>query len=194
MPQLHTLLYANMHQRIPKNIIEVGSGHSTRFMARTASDGLLDTKLVAIDPAPRASLDGLNIMIENKTVQEMDVRYFDLLEPGDILFIDSSHILMPATDVDFLFNRVLPRLQDGIIIHLHDIFLPDDYPKEWQWRGYHEQLIVVTLLQAREFNIFFPSNYVATRMGAYLRGTLLGELDRPVDWFETNLWLKKTVQ
>jgi hypothetical protein len=56
------------------------------------------------------------------------------------LFPLSAHILMPGTDVDILFNHVLPGLRRGVLVHVHDIFLPDDYPPEWEWRGYNEQL------------------------------------------------------
>ena len=186
------IAYCMVRHHAPKNIIEVGSGHSTRFMARAVADGLLDSKITAIDPAPRASIEGLNVEISNTTVQGIDISFFDLLIPGDILFIDSSHIMMPGTDVDFLFNRVLAKLPVGVIIHIHDIFLPDDYPESWQWRGYNEQLAVATLLQGKGFDVLFSSHYVATRMSESLQGTLLAELKRPDCLFETSLWLKKS--
>ena len=69
------------------------------------------------------------------------------LAPGDVLSIDSSHILMPGTDVDILLNRVLPALPAGVLVHIHDVFLPDDYPPAWSWRGYNEQLGVAALVQ-----------------------------------------------
>ena len=99
---------------------------------------------------------------------------------------------MPGTDVDYLLNQILAQLPAGIIIHLHDIFLPDDYPKSWQWRGYNEQLAVATLLQGEGFDVLFSSHYVATRMGESLVGTILTELERPNNLFETSLWIKKT--
>ena len=54
---------------------------------------------------------------------------------------------MPGTDVDMLFNHVLPGLKRGVMVHVHDVFLPDDYPPEWEWRGYNEQLGIATLIQ-----------------------------------------------
>ena len=185
------IAYAMVRQHAPKYIIEVGSGHSTRFLARAVSDGLLDTRIVAIDPAPRANIDGLNITVEPATIQEVDVLYFELLKPGDILFIDSSHIMMPGTDVDFLFNQIFAQLKAGVIIHIHDIFLPDDYPQSWEWRGYNEQLGVAALLQGQGFDVLFSSNYVAKHMREALQGTLIAELDRPKSIYETSLWLKK---
>ena len=185
------IAYTMVRHHAPKNIIEVGSGHSTRFMARATADGLLDTKITAIDPAPRATIEGLNVETINTTVQNIGSKFFDLLAPGDILFIDSSHIMMPGTDVDYLFNQILAQLPAGIIIHIHDIFLPDDYPKSWQWRGYNEQLGVSTLLQGEGFSVLFSSYYVATRMAESLQGTILAELERPNSIFETSLWIKK---
>ena len=186
------IAYSMVRHHAPKNIIEVGSGHSTRFMARAVADGLLDCRITAIDPAPRATIEGLNLEVSNTTVQEIDISFFDLLISGDILFIDSSHIMMPGTDVDFLFNQILVKLPMGVIVHIHDIFLPDDYPESWQWRGYNEQLAVAALLQGKGFDVLFSSHYVATRMSESLRGTLLAELERPDCLFETSLWLKKS--
>ena len=60
--------------------------------------------------------------------------------------IDSSHTLVPGSDVDLLLNRVLPALSAGAVVHVHDIFLPDNYPDDWAWRGYNEQLGVAPLL------------------------------------------------
>ena len=185
------ITYTMVRNLAPKNIIEIGSGHSTRFMARAVADGLLETKIIAIDPSPRASLEGLNIAFQFTTVQEVDINYFELLMPGDILFIDSSHILMPGTDVDFLINRILPQLPKGVFIHLHDIFLPDDYPQSWHWRGYNEQLGVASLLQAHAFNVLFSSYYVATRMTDVLKDTFLAEINKPGSNFESSLWLEK---
>ena len=179
------IAYSFVRHYAPNTIIEVGSGHSTRFMARAATDGLLETIIIAIDPAPRANLEGLNIAFELATVQEIDINYFELLMPGDILFIDSSHILMPGTDVDFLINRILPQLPKGVFVHLHDIFLPDDYPKSWHWRGYNEQLGVASLLQANAFNVLFSSYYVATRMTDVLKDTFLAEINKPGSNFES---------
>jgi len=116
--------YALVRQRKPARIIEVGSGHSTRILAR-AMDGM--GQILAIDPAPRADIAGLQaVRLLRSTLQEASVDLFDTLCSGDVLFIDSSHILMPGSDVDILLNRVLPILPSGVLIHLHDIFLPYD--------------------------------------------------------------------
>ncbi|HYL25691.1 MAG TPA: class I SAM-dependent methyltransferase, partial [Burkholderiales bacterium] len=130
--------YAMVRMTRPARIVEVGSGHSTRFLARAVRDGGLGTQITAIDPAPRASISGLQVRCLRQPVQACALEVFNLA-PGDILFIDSSHQLKPGSDVEFLLDRVLPRLASGVRIHFHDIFLPDEYPAQWAWRRYNEQ-------------------------------------------------------
>src|SRR5205085_11925725 len=110
---------------------------------------------------------------------------------GDILFIDSSHILMPGTDVDFLFNRVLPGLPRGVLIHVHDIFLPDDYPPEWEWRGYNEQLAVAALLQGRGFRLLWSSHYAATQMEHAVDASAARDIPLMPGAHEASVWMVK---
>ena len=184
--------YAIVRARRPKRVLEVGSGHSTRFMVRAARDAGLSTAFTAIDPAPRAVLDGLAIAHRAGTVQQVGDPPFQALRPGDVLFIDSSHILMPGSDVDFLINRVWPSLPAGLIVHFHDIFLPDGYPASWEWRGYNEQLGVAPLLTSGAARVLFSSRFVATRMAAEMAGTVISRLPLMDSAVETSLWLEKT--
>ena len=181
--------YAMVRNRGPSAIVEVGSGHSTRFMARAVRDGGLQTLFTAIDPAPRADLGGLGVELITATAQEAGLAPFSDLAPGCVLSIDSSHVLMPGSDVDFLLNRVLPSLDPGVLIHIHDVFLPDDYPPEWAWRGYNEQLAVAPLIGGGTYRVLWSSHYVATRMARALEGTVLSRLDIPEGAFESSLWL-----
>jgi len=183
--------YAMVRQAKPARIVEVGSGHSTRFLARAVRDGGLATRISAIDPAPRADIAKLGVDIHRATVQEVGAGPFSELAAGDVLSIDSSHILMPGSDVDYLFNVILPGVADGVNVHIHDIFLPDDYPKEWAWRSYNEQQGVGPLLQGGAFKILWSSRYVVTRMNDALTGTVIERLEFPRDTFETSLWLVK---
>ncbi|MDA0241731.1 MAG: class I SAM-dependent methyltransferase [Proteobacteria bacterium] len=138
----------------PRRIIEIGSGHSTRFIAKGIRDENLECLHTAIDPAPRADISALEtVETIRKTVGEIDLKLFNRLEPGDFLIIDSSHILMPGTDVDVLLNHVLPSLPAGVIVHFHDILLPDGYPQAWDWRGYNEQQGIAALLQGGAYEI-----------------------------------------
>lgn len=180
--------YALVRWRAPKRIVEVGSGHSTRFLARAVADGCLATEITAIDPQPRAALTGLPVRFHNAIVQTADPALFGALEAGDILFVDSSHILMPGSDVDWLFNRVLPALPAGVLLHIHDIFLPDDYPPDWAWRGYNEQQLVGALL-AGGFRPLFASHYARTRMAAAVSGSVVGRLPHVGEALPASLWL-----
>jgi len=90
----------------PRRIVEIGSGHSTRFLARAVADGVLETSITAIDPQPRAALGKLDIRHIAKTLHDAGYVPFQDLEAGDILFVDSSHILMPGSDVDIILNRL----------------------------------------------------------------------------------------
>ena len=178
--------YAIVRMTRPARIMEVGSGHSTRFLARAVRDGSLGTQITAIDPMPRTSISGLDIHWLRQPVQSCDLRLFASLAPGDILFIDSSHQLKPGSDVEFLLERVLPRLASGVRIHFHDIFLPDDYPAQWGWRRYNEQAAVAALIgdgYALEFSSYRAS---AGRLNG-----VLARLPLITGAKESSLWLAK---
>jgi predicted O-methyltransferase YrrM len=180
--------YTMVRRRKPARIVEIGSGHSTRFLARAVADSGLATEITCIDPAPRADLDGLGVRHIRALLQEAGDAAFAALAAGDVLFIDSSHVAMPGTDVDRLFLDILPRLPAGALVHVHDVTLPDSYPEAWSWRGYNEQLLVGALLQGGAFELNFASHYVATMRS--LPGVLSRLPVRP-GAFETSLWLRK---
>ena len=184
-------LYVLVRNSRPSRIVEIGSGHSTRFTMRAIRDGGLSTEVTAIDPAPRADIEGIGVKLIRSMVQGAGSAPFADLEEGDILFIDSSHILMPGTDVDMLFNRVLPALRRGVIVHVHDVFLPDDYPPEWEWRGYNEQLGIATLIQGRGYKLLWSSHYAATRMPVAVAGSVARTLPLAERAKESSLWLVK---
>ncbi len=184
------ILYAMIRARAPRLLLEIGSGHSTRFAARAILDGKLPTRHVAIDPAPRADCSGLAVDLQRVMLDDIDPKLFGDLRAGDILFIDSSHILMPGTDVDQLFNRILPLLPRGIVIHIHDIFLPDDYPADWAWRGYNEQLAVLPLLTSGAYRPLFSSRYVQRAPAKELAASLVATLPCHEN-LATSLWLEK---
>ena len=176
----------------PRHIVEVGSGHSTRFLARAMRDGDIDGRITAIDPHPRTSLLGIpDLELLRVPVQDIGLQVFDSLNPGDMLFIDSSHVLMPGSDVDLLINRALPGLPSGVLVHFHDIFLPDDYPPQWAWRGYNEQLAVAALLMSKSFAPVFASHFVVSRMREILGRSKVARILRPPGAVESSLWLKK---
>ncbi len=183
--------YALVRTQRPKRIVEVGSGHSTRFLARAVGDEGLDTAITCIDPAPRAIIEGLDVKFVRDTVHRAGGGPFRALGAGDMLFVDSSHILMPGSDVDLLLNRILPTLPAGVLVHIHDVFLPDDYPTSWAWRGYNEQQAVAVMLSSAGYRLRFASRYVATRMAAAVDASVLARLPLVGDAFENSLWLEK---
>jgi len=176
--------YAIVRATVPRRIIEVGSGHSTRFLARAIRDGALSTRFTAIDPAPRAKLEGLAVSWLPQPVQSVPRPVFLALEPGDILFIDSSHQLKPGSDVEFLLG-LLPMLASGVRVHFHDIFLPDDYPPAWTWRRYNEQHAVENLL-GRGFVLEFSSHQT---LEAGPPSGVLARLPLVAGAFESSFWL-----
>jgi hypothetical protein len=157
---------------------------------RAVADAGHPTALTCVDPAPRATLPR-GVRHERRLYAEADVALIEALEPGDILFIDSSHVAVPGSDVDRLVLDALPRLQAGVLVHVHDICLPDAYPEAWAWRGYNEQLLVGALLLGSAFELVFSSWWVATRRPEALRHGVLAELPLVPGAFETSLWLRK---
>lgn len=184
-------LYALVLAGRPRRILEIGSGHSTRFMVRAIRDAGLDCTVTCIDPQPRADLSRLPLDLRLQLFGPDDVALARELEPGDLLFVDSSHVAMPGSDVDLLLNAVLPQLRPGVLVHLHDIFLPDAYPAIWSWRGYNEQQSVAPLLHGGGYAIRFASHYLATRHAARLASGVVGQLPLTPGAFETSLWLEK---
>jgi hypothetical protein len=175
--------YAMVRSARPKRIVEVGSGHSTRFLARAVADGGLDTRITAIDPEPRASIEKLPVDWVRAPVQ---TAAFPPLGKGDILFIDSSHQLKPGSDVEFLLEKILPGLAPGPRVHFHDIFLPDDYPPQWNWRRYNEQAAVASLIERGAFRLDFSSHQASKPLTG-----VLARLPLVPGALESSLWLTK---
>ncbi|MDX6750257.1 class I SAM-dependent methyltransferase [Geminicoccaceae bacterium 1502E] len=186
------MAYTLVRRLQPRRILEIGSGHSTRFMAKALADSGLQGRLACIDPQPRAALTGLDVRHERRLFGEADLQLVATLEAGDMLFIDSSHVAMPGSDVDLLLNGALPALQAGVLVHIHDVFLPDPYPARWAWRGYNEQLLVACLLQGGAFAPLFASHWAATRLADAVTASGLAALPLREGAFETSLWLRKS--
>ena len=157
------ILYCVLRRFQPANVVEVGSGFSTRVMRRAINDGKLATRITSIDPHPNTSVAPYADEYIKSPVEEIEVsRIVNLLRAGDILFIDSSHTVKTGGDVPYLFLEILPRLKPGVFIHIHDVFLPFDYPEEWvleDW-GWTEQYLVHAFLAFnRAFEILWPASY-----------------------------------
>lgn len=143
------LLYGIVRHLRPRRLVEVGSGWSTTVTRRAIEDGTLDTELTCIEPYPRDFVQAMNgIELRRERVEHTPWSVFSRLEPGDVLFVDSSHVAKTGSDVVHLVLEVLPRLPAGVLVHVHDIFLPEDYPLEWVRAGFgwNEQYLVHAFL------------------------------------------------
>ena len=175
----------------PRRIVEIGSGHSTRFLARAVHDGKLSTELVAIDPSPRAKVAGLKVEHHPLKLQEAEIGSLFSLQVNDFLFVDSSHILTSGSDVDVIVNGIVPSLSRGVVVHFHDMFFPDDYPASWAWRRYNEQQAVLPLITSAHYEILFSSHYARTRMSEAVSRTVMARLPLPFGAIESSLWARK---
>jgi predicted O-methyltransferase YrrM len=190
-------LHSMIRHFSPKRIIEIGSGFSSAAMIDTNMD-FFDGKiaLTFIEPYPELLLSlMLPDDIEKNTVipsgvQEIDLELFDRLEENDILFIDSTHVSKLKIDVNKIFFEIFPRLKRGVIIHIHDIFWPLEYPDDWikEGRAWNELYLLRALLQ-------YSSGYEVLFFADYLR-------QMHFEWFRKNaptftkntggnFWMKK---
>ena len=185
--------YAMVRRHRPARIVEVGSGHSTRFLARAVADGVLETRITAIDPVPRASLEGLPIELLRTPVQAAGRTPFTNLCAGDFLFVDSSHQYRPGSDVEYIFEQILPALPGGVFVHFHDIFLPGAYPEHWSWRRYNEQDSVAALIASGAYAPEFSSAWIVSCRQEWLANGVLGRLPLVPGATESSLWLRRTV-
>lgn len=142
------LYYALIRQFRPSRILEVGAGYSTS-LALAALEANGSGQVVCIDPHAPESLRSRVLEFRREPVQDVPDSVFAALGPSDILFIDGSHISKTGSDVNHLFLRVLPKVPKGVLVHIHDICLPYEYPKEWSadlecyW---NEQYVLAALL------------------------------------------------
>lgn len=156
-------LCAQLIRRNPATYLEVGSGHSTRFARRTIAEHGLRTRIVSIDPEPRAAIDALCDEVVRERAETVDLTVYDQLGADDILFIDNSHRCLQNSDATVMFLDVLPRLASGVIVEIHDITLPEDYPKDWFDRAYSEQYLLAAYLLAEgtRFDVELPNHFVS---------------------------------
>jgi tetratricopeptide (TPR) repeat protein len=169
----------------PARFIEVGSGVSTKYARRAIAKYGLRTRLTSIDPEPRNRVDELCDTVVRQPLERCETAVFEPLDAGDILFLDSSHRAFQGSDVTVFFLEILPRLKPGVIVHIHDIYLPYDYISGHVPRLWNEQYLLATalLFGAARFEILFPSWFVgrdpdlAAHAAARLRRGPLADLD-----------------
>ena len=189
------LLYGLLRERRPARYLEIGSGNSTKFVARARRDGRLATHLTSIDPAPRAEIDTLCDTVIRAPLESVDLAELGRLRRGDMVFFDGSHRVFMNGDTVAFFLEVLPMLPAGVLVGVHDIRLPDDYPQEFADRWYSEQYLLGCWLLAGSPRVqpVFAAAYVSryTSIGALLDplwttpGFETVERHGDAFWFET---------
>src|SRR3569833_141509 len=188
------VLYSILRRFKPKRVFEIGSGFSSRLMRRAISDGKLDCRLTCVDPYPRVDIQSFADEHVQSIVEELPVdRIVGSLGAGDILFVDSSHIVATAGDVNYLFLEVLPRLPACVLVHVHDIFLPYEYPQSWvieqRW-GWNEQYLVHALLYGNDsLEILWPAWLMWETHRQEIQALIPSSVQGA---FPTSFWLRKT--
>jgi hypothetical protein len=159
--------------------VEIGSGNSTKFVRQSVVQNGLKTRIVSIDPNPRAEIDDICDEVRREGLEDTDQRIFDELADGDILMFDGSHRSFQNSDVTVFFLEILPRLKQGVLVYIDDIYLPYDYPPVWQERYYSEQYLLATLLLAapQKYSIELPCVFIGKD----------AELQKQADVFAKNI-------
>jgi Methyltransferase domain len=162
--------YAFARLKAPRRIVEIGGGNSTRFFRKAILDGKLPTRLITIDPSPRLEVTKVADEVIRQNVLDVALDFFAGLSPGDILFFDGSHLCFHGSDVTHFFLRILPEIPKEVLVHIHDIALPDEYPPHFDTRYYSEQYILAAfLLNNTEWSPTVPVHYL------YQKGVLSGD-------------------
>ena len=177
----------------PELIIEVGSGCSSLVLGQAAAKNK-NSALICIDPFPgdvlRKGFPGLRSLMEKK-IQDIDLEFFSQLGSGDVLFIDSSHTVKIGGDVNYLFLEVLPRLRPGVIVHVHDIFLPFDYRRDWVLDEFHfwtEQYILQAFLTFNsQFEVLLANSY----LNHYHQQELKAAFPGLSSWAGGSFWMRR---
>jgi predicted O-methyltransferase YrrM len=178
-----------------RRIIEAGSGFSSAVMLDTREKYRHDLHLTFIEPNPERlysllkDKDREHAQIITKNLQDVELSHFSVLEPGDILFIDSTHVSKTGSDVNYIFFEIIPSLKPGVLIHFHDIFYPFEYPREWVYEGrnWNENYLLRSFLMYNSaYSIRFFAHYLSLHHGALLESMPLCKR-----YPSGNLWIEK---
>lgn len=156
-------IYGMLAHFQPAQYIEVGSGNSTKVAAKAIREQQLLTQITSIDPYPRAEIDQLAQRIIRQPFENIDFSFLYGLKANDIVFIDNSHRVLPNSDAMVFFMEVLPRLAPGVIVHIHDIYLPYDYPQFMCDRAYSEQYMLAAFILANpdKYETILPNYFIS---------------------------------
>lgn len=149
----------------PTRYIEIGSGNSTKVARKAIIENSLTTEIISIDPFPRASIDHLADKVIREPFENLADNTFiiDSLNENDILFIDNSHRVFPNSDAMICFLELFPYLKKGVIVHIHDVYLPYDYPQFMCDRFYNEQYLLASFILANsaKYKPILPNFFIS---------------------------------
>ena len=164
LPGLDTVgIYTILKHFTPSTYVEIGSGFSTKVAAKAVRDNHLSTRIVSIDPQPRAEIDQLADTVIREPFENINYDFLFEMKENDILFVDNSHRILPNSDATTFLMNVLPYLPTGVIVHLHDIYLPYDYPQFMCDRFYSEQYGLAAFLMAnpKRYHPILPNFFIS---------------------------------
>lgn len=162
------VLHSMLRWAAPRRVIEVGSGESTRFMVNALAINHAQGRggtLTCIEPYEAEWLESAGVTVLRTQVENLPVELFASLDEGDVLFIDSSHVVRPGGDVLYLFQAVLPRLRRGVIVHVHDVLTPRHYPWSWtekRWFWAEQYLVEAMLTRSDWLKVLLSVNHLVT--------------------------------
>lgn len=185
-------LYAAMIVRErPATVIEIGSGFSTRVARKAIAHGGLDTALVVVDPEPRSDVRQIADRWERLPAERSRLDEDGVPERA-LLMIDSSHEVVPGGDGPYLYCRLLPEVPAGTLVHVHDIFLPFDYPDVYRQHGYAEQYLLHALLaDSPAWEIVFATYFLSDAYPEAMKGTF-GDGVAEGDFRGASFWMRRT--
>lgn len=184
-------LYAAMISTMnPARIIEVGSGYSTLIARAAVEHARLECEIHIIDPLPRRDIENYADRIEYKPVEESSLVDLELA-PDTLLFIDSSHVCRSGGDLPFLYCRVLPALPPGVLVHVHDIFIPYDYPDNYFERFYTEGYLLHALLaNSSKFEVVLSTHNLSRNYKEPMQAAFGPSVGEDPLFFGASFWIK----
>jgi hypothetical protein len=194
--------YSMIRHTKPSQIIEIGAGQSTlvaqfAIADAMAADPQYRCRHICFEPFENPWLDDLGVEVVRERIERVDLGLFRSLSAGDIVFIDSSHVQRPMGDVEFEFLHILPILPKGVVVHVHDIFSPRDYPAKWlneDRRLWNEQYLLEAFLSFNnEFEILCALNDLTRRGSAQLKAAFPILAERGVAAHVGSFWFRRKV-
>ncbi len=184
-------IYGMIRHHKPSRYLEVGSGMSTRVANQARIDGGFEMEIISVDPEPRIEVEGICDQIIRKPLELALDELAKNISPSTLLFIDGSHRCFPMSDVTVFFLSIMTHLPAGVLIHIHDVYLPHDYPDNLKSRYWSEQYLLAAYLMggSRGIEVVLPCSFLATHPST---SSLCAEFNPESPIIAPGFWIKKT--